>query len=245
MASVVVAPDVDALAADTAERMTALIEAAVREHNAAAVCLTGGSTPEHLYELLADPAHPWRARIAWERLQIYWTDERHVPPDHPDSNYGMAKRTLLDHVPVPPAQIHRMRGELADAEDAAREYAPLLPAAFDVMLVGVGDDAHIASIFPGSPLFGATAPVAAVWAEHLHGWRITLTPPTILDTRALVVLVSGAEKQDAVYAGLEAPDDPHHYPVQLLRQAGDRVGWFVDAAAAARLQRTRELPFTK
>jgi 6-phosphogluconolactonase len=222
------------LAAAAAARLTALVEAAMTARGTAAVCLTGGSTPERLYTLLADEGEPWRSRIDWQRLHVFWGDERHVPPDHPDSNFGMAHRAMLSRVPIPPANVHRMRGEYPDAREAARAYEPELRP-FDVMLLGLGEDAHIASIFPGSPLLdrGPQGPVAAVWAEHLHAWRITLTPPALLAAPAILMIVAGAAKAGAVRAALKLPDDVTKYPAQLLRSAGDRVEWFIDRAAAA------------
>lgn len=242
--------DAAAAAMQAAERITTLIEAAIGERGLAAVCLTGGSTPAPLYALLADPAHPWRARVHWPGVHLFWSDERHVPADDPDSNYGMARRTLIDQVPIPTPHVHQIRGDRQDPHDAAREYALLLPDTFDVMLLGLGADAHIASIFPGSPLLAGAggghahgARVAAVWAEHLEEWRITLAPPAILNARALVLFVTGAAKADAVHAALEAPADLARYPAQLLRDAGDRTEWFLDNAAAARLSVTLDLPY--
>jgi 6-phosphogluconolactonase len=183
-------------------------------------------------------------------VHLFWGDERHVPPDHPDSNYGMAKATLIDHVPIPTEQVHRIRAEMPDAHDAAANYEQVFDdvgSAFrrndhycDLMLLGLGDDAHIASIFPGSELLNAGHPatgrrVAAVWAPHLNIWRITLTPGAILDSERILLLVTGRSKADAVNAALAARLDVKDYPGQLLRAAGDRVEWFLDRAAAAHL----------
>jgi 6-phosphogluconolactonase len=245
MATVVVAADERETAERIAERITSLIEDAIAARGRANVCLTGGDTPRVLYEMLADSARHWRARIDWTRVHLWWGDERHVPPDHTDSNYGMAAAALIDRVPIPPAQIHRMRGELADAQEAARDYEPQLPDIFDIMLLGLGPDAHIASIFPGSPVPNASVEglstgstgklVDAVWAPHLNAWRITLTPSAILNARAILMLVAGAGKADAVHAALEGPEDVQRYPAQLLRAAGARVEWFVDRAASAKI----------
>jgi 6-phosphogluconolactonase len=292
VAIITVLKDEETLAAAAAERVTSRIEASLAVGQAAHVCLTGGQTPRRLYELLADASRAWRSRIDWARVHVFWTDERHVPPDHAESNSGMAYRALLSHVSVPPTQIHRMRGELADAADAAREYEIVLngfrgpqpfdalrvapsnvegqgsapPALFDVMVLGLGEDAHIASIFPGSPLLDAgagrlrqvgspsdptgqcwlggplsrTAPAsrlegslaAAVWVEHLNAWRITLTPPALLDARAMVMVVSGGKKAAAVRAALDQPEDVTRWPAHILRAAGDRIEWFIDSAAA-------------
>jgi 6-phosphogluconolactonase len=248
MARLTVVPDERALAAPAAERMTALIAGAIDARGGAMVSLTGGTTPRALYAALADPAQPWRGRIDWSGVHLFWGDERHVPPDHKDSNFGMANDALVKHVPIPATQVHRMRGEIADAHDAAQQYEDELRAAFaaagrndvmfDVMLLGLGEDAHIASIFPGSELLDSRSGgprAAAIWAAHLNAWRITLTPAALLDSRVIVMLVSGASKADAVYAALESPLDVRRWPAQLLRDAGDRVEWIIDSPAAARL----------
>ena len=251
MAKLTVLENEEALARAAAARLTALIERAIEARASAIVSLTGGSTPRRLYALLADHGEPWRERIDWTRVHLCWGDERHVPPDHPDSNFGMAHEALVRHVPIPPAQVHRMRGELSDAEDAARQYAGTLREAVaaagrrdqtvDLMLLGLGEDAHIASIFPGSDLLRDDRDderrVAAVWAPHLDAWRITLTPTALLDARAIVMVVAGEKKAAAVAAALREPVDIARHPAQLLREAGDRVEWFVDRAAAAALHR--------
>jgi 6-phosphogluconolactonase len=256
VAVLTIVDDERALAAAAAERMTTLIELAIRERQHAMVSLTGGDSPRLLYRYLADPMQPWCSRIEWSRVHLFWGDERHVPPDHRESNFGMANDTLVSHVPISPSHVHRMRGELPDATEAAREYEAELEAAFsgagrsgrtfDVMLLGLGEDAHIASIFPRSPLLhGNSEPgtgnpeqelVAAVWAPHLNAWRITLTPAALLDSRAILMIVAGAAKADAVWWALEGPEQVDHHPAQLLRRADHRVEWIIDRLAAARLR---------
>ena len=258
MARLTVASDEVQLAGLAAERVTQLIVQAVADRGTACVSLAGGTTPRRLYADLADARQPWRDRIPWAQVHLFWGDERHVPPDHPDSNYGMAKAKLIDHVQISPDHVHRIRGELPDAHAAADDYIQQLDVAsafltagasakavrrknlFDLMLLGLGEDAHIASIFPGSDLLEPTQPstgrrVAAVWAPHLGVWRITLPPDAILDSRQIVVLVAGAHKAEAVHSALDGPLDVTTHPAQLLRTAGDRVEWFLDRAAAARL----------
>ena len=250
MAILTVVTDEPALAVTAAERLTHAIGSAIVRHGNAIVCLTGGSTPKRLYELLGDPLQPWRARIDWERVHLFWGDERHVPPDHPDSNFGMAWRALVSQVPVPSTQVHRMRGEFEDARDAGREYDAELRAGFaaagrgdltfDVMLLGLGENVHIASLFPGSPILQqapANTLSVGVWVPELGTWRITLTPAALLDARAIVMLVSGARKADAVRAAVEQDDeDVVRWPAQLLRRANDRVEWIIDRAAGALLR---------
>ena len=257
MANLTVASDEVQLAELAAERITRLIVQAVADRGSACVSLAGGNTPRRLYANLADPTQSWRDRIPWPQVHLFWGDERHVPPDHPDSNYGMAKAALIDHVPIPADHVHRIRGEMKDPQEAADDYDRELTRAhaFDLMLLGLGEDAHIASIFPGSELLEiaighpfAGRPdhdhvgrpftgrrVAAVWAPHLNARRITLTPAAILDSRAILALVAGARKANAVHAALEAPHDVRKAPAQLLRAAGDRMEWFLDRSAAARL----------
>jgi 6-phosphogluconolactonase len=246
-----------ALAAAEAERQTALLSESAAAHGPALLSLTGGHTPRALYRHLGDPAGPWRRRIDWPRLHVFWGDERHVPPTHPDSNFAMAEAALLAHVPIPAAQVHRLRGEVDDAGDAAREYEGTLREGFaaagrrnqtfDVMLLGLGADAHIASIFPGSPLLepaatagasgeAARARVAAMPGPAPGERRITLTPEAILDSRAILVVVAGETKADAVQAALTAGERVAQWPAQMLRRGTDRVEWYLDRAAAARLQ---------
>jgi len=259
----------DALGDTAAERLTGLIERAIAQRHIARIALTGGTTPRATYEALADEARPWRRRIDWSRVHLFWGDDRHVPPDDPDSNFGMAARALVQHVPVPAGQVHRIRGELADPHQAAAEYARELPDAFDVMLLGLGEDCHVASIFPGSPLMdpgepwqnshgpaikaGPAAidghrrggadldgrPVTVTALLTPKGWRITVTPLVVLSSRAILMLVSGEHKAAAVAAAIDGPIDVTHCPGQILREVDERVEWVLDTAAAGRLRPTR------
>jgi 6-phosphogluconolactonase len=245
MAIVTVAADEAALERAAAQRIATLVAEAIATHGSAVVSLTGGRTARGLYTRLADPGEPWRARIDWVRVHLFWGDERHVPPDHPDSNFGMANDSLLAHVPIPAGQVHRMRGELADANEAAAEYAQTLAdgfaaagrhdRTFDLMLLGLGEDAHIASLFPGRDYRREAAPAMAVWAAHLGAWRITLTPRALLDARAIVMVVGGDKKADAVREAIEGAVDVARFPAQVLREAGDRVEWMLDKAAASKV----------
>ena len=254
MARLTIAADKAAMSETAAERITSLAEAAIGARGVAAVSLTGGSTPDLLYALLADPNRPWRQRIDWRRVHLFWGDEREVPPDHPESNYGLAHRLLLQHVEVLDTQVHRMRGELP-ASDAGRLYDAVLRARrdqiagrlFDVMLLGIGENAHIASIFPESPLLlsgadlsGPRAPLATgVAVPELGTRRITMTPTALLNSAAIIMIAAEATKAGAIAAAIEGPLDVPRYPAQLLRAAGDRVEWIIDSAAAARLRAGR------
>lgn len=244
----ITAVDISSFADASAARIAELVGRSVANRGVAHVALTGGHTPELTYAALADPARTHRDQIDWSRVHLYWGDERHVPPDHPDSNFGMAERTLVGHIPIPPANVHRIRAELPDARAAAAQYEGELPDVFDVMLLGLGDDCHIASIFPGSELLSPWSAtdtgmppsesgenVKAVLVPHLESWRITLTPPAILESDAIVMLVTGANKASAVAEAIDAPLDVMRYPGQLLRNVDDRVEWIIDEAAASRL----------
>jgi 6-phosphogluconolactonase len=189
--------------------------------------LAGGSTPRAVYEVLATlPTLPWN------RLEIYFGDERGVPPEDHDSNYRMARESLLDRVPIAPERVHRMTGEEPDLAEAARAYAALLPEALDLLLLGIGDDGHTASLFPGAAtlaedelrVVAATAPVPPYR-------RLTVTPPVLRRARRILVLASGDAKAPAVARALAGPWDPARCPSQLAR----RGTWILDPAAAAGL----------
>jgi 6-phosphogluconolactonase len=247
MAQLKVVADKTAMSEAAAERVTRLVETAISARGVAAVSLTGGTTPDLLYQFLADRGRPWRDRIDWARVHLFWSDERDVPPDHPQSNFGLANRLLLQHVPVPATQIHRMRGELP-ASDAGALYDALLHARraqvagplCDVVLLGIGANAHIASIFPNSPLLERSERperlAAGLHVPELSQWRITMTPPALVDSGAIIVIASGSSKADAIAATLEGSLDVERYPAQLLRAAGHHVEWIIDSAASARLR---------
>ena len=253
MAQLKIVSDKPAMSESAAERITWLIAAAIATRGVAAVSLTGGTTPDLLYPLLADPNRPWRNRIDWAHVHLFWSDEREVPPEHPESNFGLANRLLLQHVAVPATQIHRMRGELP-ASDAGPLYDALLGARraqiagplFDVMLLGIGANAHIASIFPNSPLLERSERpersersellATGVHVPELSQWRITMTPSALLDSAAIIVIANGSSKAEAIAATLEGALDIARYPAQVLRAAGHHVEWIIDSAASARLR---------
>jgi 6-phosphogluconolactonase len=228
--------DADAVAVRAAELLTATL---ATTRGPAAVCLSGGSTPKRLYTLLATPA--WRARIPWERVHWFWGDERCVPHDHPDSNYGMTRAALLDSVNVPPANVHPVpTGGLAPeaaaeacAADLQRWYgaAQLDPARplFAVNLLGLGEDGHTASLFPGT----AALEERRRWAVAVTGARpeprVSLTYPVLESARLTLLLVTGAAKR-AVLARLATPEGAG-LPVARLRPAG-ACSWLLDRAAA-------------
>ena len=193
------------------------------------VALSGGSTPKTLYQLLADPEEPFRAQIPWTRTHFFWSDERHVPPDHPDSNYRMTYEAMLAHVPVPESNIHRVHSENPNADEAASEYEQTL-LQLDLILLGLGTDGHTASIFPGSEVLHETKRlVAAPWVEKFNAYRITMTLPLLNSGAAVLFLVSGAEKAGIVKEVLKGPKQ---YPAQFVQPTHGQLVWMLDRLAA-------------
>jgi 6-phosphogluconolactonase len=210
---------------------------AIEERGRFAVALAGGSTPKALYGLLADR---YRDAIDWSRVHAFFGDERPVPPDHEDSNYRMAKETLLDRVQI--GSVHRMRGELAPAE-AARLYeeelrgffdlAPGEAPRFDLILLGMGEDGHTLSLFPRTPALEVRDRLAVENpVEKLGQTRITLTLPVVDAARAATFLVSGSGKAEAVRAVLSADADPRDYPARLARLENGNLTFMLDREAA-------------
>ena len=205
------------------------------------VALSGGSTPKILFELLADPNEPFRDRIPWSDIHFFWSDERHVPPDHPESNYRMAYEAMLSRVPVVPGNVHRVPSENANAAEAASEYEQTLIETtqqtlpqLDLILLGLGPDGHTASIFPGSEVLHETKRlVAAPWVEKFQAYRITMTLPLLNNGASVVFLVSGAEKAKIVKEVLEGPEK---YPAQAIKPTHGKLLWMLDEGAASEIR---------
>jgi 6-phosphogluconolactonase len=242
MSEVRVFADVEELMHAAADEVVRRAEEAVREHGRFTWALSGGSTPRDLYRLLASPPH--RDRMPWSAVHVFWGDERHVPPDHPDSNFRMAREAMLDAVPLPAANVHRIGAEEPDAAVAANAYETELRAFFpegwphfDLILLGLGKDAHTASLFPGGAAVRERERldrlVMAPWVESQQTFRITLTPPVLNDARLCMFLVSGEDKAEALHAVLEGARDPERYPAQIVE---GRCLWMVDRAAARLLK---------
>jgi 6-phosphogluconolactonase len=232
-----------AAAAEFVDRATA----AVHEKSSFTVALSGGSIPKSLYALLANDTS-LRERAPWVKTYCFWGDERHVPPDHPDSNYRMAYDAMLSKVPIPSANIHRIKGEYPDAEQAAHEYEQTLRGffrlpvgqypRFDLVFLGLGPDAHTASLFPGTQaLHEQQRLVVANWVGKFYAERITMTAPVLNNAACVVFLVSGEEKALPVKAVLEGRYEPSQLPAQLIRPRHGRLVWLVDQAAARLLHR--------
>lgn len=236
--------DEAALAQEAATEFARLATDSVNAKSLFTVALSGGSTPKSLYSLLAS-REPWRSELPWPRMHVFWNDERHVPPDHPDSNYRMADAALLSKVAIPPENIHRIRGEESDPAKAADEYERELQNAFrltadqlplfDLVLLGLGTDGHTASLFPDTAaLYEREHYVVANWVEKLNAWRITLTLPVLNRATNVMFIVSGPEKANILRAVLEA-DRAEQYPAQFIRPTAGRLLWLVDSDAAASL----------
>lgn len=227
--------DSAAVASEAAERIVAAADRAVESKGIFTIALAGGSTPKALYELLANETY--HSRIDWTKVEIFFGDERCVPPGHAESNYRMAKDAMLCPVSIPPKNVHRMRGEL-DPEQAARNYSRMLKEKFgdgglDLILLGMGDDGHTASLFPHTQALNETQHrCAANYVEKLSTWRITLTASFINRSKEILILVSGAAKAERLREVLEGPRDPLRLPIQLIHPSGGTLTWLVDDAAA-------------
>ena len=222
-------------------RATSLLEAGERF----SVALSGGSTPKRLYALLAGA--PYRDQVPWEGIHFFWGDERTVPPQHPESNFGAADAALLSRLELPSENIHRIRGEMSDAAEAAADYEAELRRffdlsegefpRFDLVLLGMGADGHTASLFPGSDaLEEKRRLVVAPWVEKLKTRRVTLTLPVLNNAACVLFLVAGGEKAETLRRALEAPGERPPYPALLIRPADGELVWYIDEAAGRLLR---------
>ena len=231
--------------AAAAEFVRAAAEA-VRDQGRFTVALSGGSTPKGAYELLAgDPV--LRAQVPWDKTQFFWGDERHVPPDHTDSNYRMAREAMLSKVDVDSRQVWRMAGERPEAGVAASDYERTLRECFrlaagelprfDLILLGMGPDGHTASLFPGTKALQESGRLAvANWVGKLYTDRITLTAPVLNNAALVMFLVQGEDKAPALKGVLEGPFEPDQLPSQLIRPSHGRLLWLVDQTAGSMLK---------
>lgn len=209
----------------------------IQERGAFNLALAGGSTPGPVYEFLAEVPD-----IDWKRTRVFWSDERCVPPDHADSNYRMARETLLDRLPQSPGFAARMHGELPPEQAAGayektiRENVPAEKSGiplFDLILLGMGDDGHTASLFPGSTALNVTDRlVTAAYVSKFSSYRLTFTYPLLNAGRHVLILVSGASKADSLNAVLKGPQRPKALPVQRVQPTTGQLRWLVDADAA-------------
>lgn len=242
MPNITIYPDPDAFVHGAAEFVCGLARAAIAETGRFAVALAGGGTPRPVYALLATPE--FAGRIAWDKVQVFFGDERCVPPDDERSNFRMAREALLDHLPLPPANVHRIGGE-DDPAQAARAYEQDMklffrtqaPPAFDLICLGLGENGHTASLFPGTAgLREQKRWVVSQYVETMKTWRVTVTPVLINAARNVVFLVKGSGKAEVLERVLTGPYEPDVLPAQLVQPTNGRTHWLVDAAAGARVK---------
>jgi 6-phosphogluconolactonase len=243
---VVIVPDGPALARTAAEHFVRAVEEAVAERGYAFVALSGGSTPKQMGTILA--REPYRSRIPWDRVHIFWGDERWVPLGSPESNAGEARRGFLDLVPIPPGNVHPWNTAAESPQEAAATYETLLRELFtepsrvprfDLVMLGMGEDGHTASLFPNTGALVADGRLAvANYVPRMDASRLTLTAPVLNAGREILFLVGGPGKADTLEAVLEGPELPATFPAQLIRPAlpDGRLYWLVDEDAGAKLR---------
>ncbi len=244
-ARVKIFPDAHLLAKAAAEQFIQTAERTIELNGIFSAALSGGSTPSLLYSLLG--SDPYRERVNWSKTHFFWGDERCVPPTHPDSNFLKAKNLLLDHIAIPEANVHRIRAEMSPKQ-AAEDYEETLlrffssltdeeerkQAGFDLALLGVGDDGHTASLFPGTPVVHEDVRwVDAVYVDKLAAWRVTLTPALLNRSKQIVFLAAGAGKSNTLQRVIYGVFQPDRYPAQIIRADKGMLIWMVDEAAAA------------
>jgi 6-phosphogluconolactonase len=233
-------PDLESLSQAAASLVVEQATRAVAARGRFCVALSGGATPRRTYELLAAP--PFREQAPWHRMHIFWGDERCVPLDDPRSNARMAKDAWLDHVPIPASQIHVLNCTQAPAE-AARQYEAHLrqffagrPSRLDLVLLGLGDNGHTASLFPGTRVLRETERwAAAVYVVEQELYRVTLTAPFINQAALVAFLVAGEAKAEVLWEILHGPRDPERLPAQLIQPQSGELLWLTDLKAAARV----------
>ena len=241
----VVEPDPAALAYRAAQHLVELTEEAVSARGRARIAVSGGSTPKATFALLADPAHPFLHSMPWPQLELFFVDERTVPPDHPESNYRMTREALLDKVNLRPEQIHRIQGEL-EPEVAAAQYEYDLRRTFrlegaeaprfDIVTLGMGPDGHTASLFPHTDAIHEIGRlVVANQVPQKDTWRVTLTWPVINHAREVFFLIAGTDKAQPLHDVFLGPKDVERLPSQLIWPASGILTLILDKAAAALL----------
>lgn len=235
---ILLATDADMLSQIAASQIIQHARTAIADHGAFYLALSGGSTPVHLHRTLAQPSY--QQQIDWDKVHIYFGDERNVPVDHPESNFRMAQETLLTKVPIPSSQVHAIPTGCAEMQECAQAYAHTLAQLpqsqsmprFDLILLGMGDDGHTASLFPQTTILNEhNHSVAAVFVPKFSTWRVSLTYPVLNQANTIMILVSGVGKADVLYEVFTNP--ARDLPIQHIDNSN--VEWIVDTAAAARL----------
>lgn len=238
-------PDKEKLITAAAERTINSIDQAVKENGLCNIALAGGNTPRGLYALLA--MDTYKERIDWSCVHLFWGDERMTPPDNPDSNFGMVRQVLLEYVIIPEENIHRIRGE-GPPEQAAVEYSSLIqdhfkkaPPCFDLILLGLGEDGHTASLFPGTDAIEEyDKSVVAVFVPELDTWRVTLTLPVINAAREVLFLVSGSSKSKIMQRIMSIENPTKDIPATLVNPKEGAIDWMLDSEAVALINKNAE-----
>jgi 6-phosphogluconolactonase len=240
MAGLVIFPHPSDLAKAAAKLFIQLGQEFIQEQGAFRVALSGGTTPRATYRLLAEPQN--QDQLDWSKVHLFWGDERCVPPDHEDSNYRMVFDSLIHPLHLPESNIHRMAGEL-NPQEAARQYEVVLKSklkpsnCFDLVFLGMGDDAHTASLFPGTQALDNTTDwVTANYVPKLTAWRVTLTATCINQARNVVFLVSGRNKAEPLFQVHDGNYQPENYPSQLINPLDGNLYFLVDQQAAQKIQ---------
>lgn len=244
---VIVCKDQQEIFTRSAELFVELAGSSIADHASFSVALSGGSTPKGMYALLASDTY--RDRVDWSRVHLFWGDERSVAPDHENSNYRMANEAMISKLPIPVENVNRMEAEAADIASAAAEYEARIRAffgieegtqpCFDLILLGMGDDGHTASLFPGTTaLQEQTRTVVPNYVEKLSTYRMTLTAPAINNAHNVVFMAAGAAKQRPLREVLAGEWNPNVYPSQLIRPVHGRLIWLVDEAATGGINYT-------
>jgi 6-phosphogluconolactonase len=239
---IIILEPADQLAEEAARSIVVLANNAVSARNNFTIALSGGSTPKRLYELLANPQQEFRNQMPWAQTVFFWTDERHVPPDHSDSNYRMTCEALLAHVPVPSSNVHRFMAEISDADSVASNYEVQLADSFgnnlprfDLVLLGLGPDGHTASLFPSTTAVSELKRwVVANWVEKFKSFRLTMTLPVLNNAALVMFLVSGEDKASILSEVLSA--DSVRFPAQQIRPTNGELSWLADEPAASKLR---------
>jgi len=241
-AEIKIASDRQEVCRIAADRVLDSAKRAVQSSGRCTIALSGGSTPKDLYALLAGEGR-WRAEFPWKHTHFFWGDERHVPPDHDESNYRMVKEAMLSKAPVPASNVHRIKSENPDAAAAAKGYERELRSffelrrghvpRFDIVLLGLGPEGHTASLFPGTKaLCERKRLVVSNWVGKFYTDRITLTAPVFNQAHEVVFVVCGDDKALALEGVLEGRHEPDQLPAQLIRPKKGKLLWLLDGAAA-------------
>lgn len=238
--NLLICKDADAVSVEAADRFTCAAIRTVAERPVFYTAISGGNTPRGMFELLAEPGYA--KLVPWSCTHIFFTDERYVPQDSEDSNFKLANDLLFSKVPIPKENIHRFRTELSP-EDAAKEYEKEMKAVmgdcpdFDLVVLGMGDDTHTASLFPESMALNEQEKWAASnYVEKLHSYRLTLTIPVLNCAREVLVLVTGKDKADALAVAFQETQDITAHPIHAIQPAYGKVIWIVDREAASKYQ---------